>query len=498
MDASIGEYHADLAHEKLCMIKVTRSFATLQYKLATIDISIESTNGKISLQSLSPNTTIQCVKRMISQQENIPIQYLVLRTDIEILANDTLLRTILADDHSRVLVLELRTMRIRIDGAPSLPLINTLTAWHTFKDVKNVIEKETGVPCHLQCLRSVGEICDDNTHLLGCDQLDLTVTPITIEIRSAKFGTTFGELSVLVTATIRGVKAMIKDRFQVNVERLVVQGDSGMEELHDLDDDGFYNNNLLSFGIEYDNTMYFSCKRDCVFMFWSPPGGDLLSFELHPQDQIKDLKYELMCRFGSTHFTQPHRQVSIFTEFEDDGLEDEDCVQHYDLCEFWVDIAVFIAGLNDIDHTRHAMYCPQFSAGATIKMMLYRHKQIAVASQILLFDEKELNDHDRLDCCGIKDGSEIRLQVREPTPALSTSASIASMITNVHDQQNQETCWAFALATVFRASLHKYGNIPPKHEAIVSELVGRYGNKGVDVYAVLRKECPLRQLRYGV
>eukprot|EP01083_Nonionella_stella_P122534 368761_1 len=468
MDASIVECHADLADEEFFMIKVTRSFATLQYKLSTIDIAIKAPIGDdIVLNSLSANTTIGCIKHLISKQENLPKKYIILRTESDVLANDTLLRTILANDPSQI-VLELAPMRIEI--------------------------------------RSL----------------------------SAKFGTTFGEISVPITTTIPAVKTIIKDQLNVHVERLVLADGLRICELHDVEkvdddqsgseeeakqplgdieeeedddnnsteegNDGFIRD-LLSYGIEDGDTIYFSCKRDRVFMFWSYVGSaqdeelyQLLPFELCPQDQIKDLKHDLLC----SHHIDPQRHHIVLA---DNGklyekLDDEDYVQDYDLAKFHVveDIAIFISGLND----KYVIFCPDFSKGSEIKAMVYRDKQIDAASQILLFNGKELKDDDRLNECGIKHGSEIQLQVEEATPALSASDSIATRITDVHDQQNNETCWAFALATVFRACVHKSGNIRSPHKSVVSELVRRYGKGGVDVQAVLRKECPRSQLCYRV
>eukprot|EP01083_Nonionella_stella_P062582 162732_1 len=389
MDASIVDGRADLADEKVCIIEdeVTRAFDTysLKYKLAKIDLKIKETfrNKDILLKDLPPKTTIKSIKRRIAKgysKQNNPwplklIKYLVLRTENGILENDTLLRTILTNDPSpnTPILLELAKMRITIaiDGSRLSIDIDTLTPWHTFKDVKKVIEKKTGVPyCYLHCLRSVGtgEICDDDTYLLGCNQLHLTVSAVTIYLRSAKFGTTFDGLSVPVNTTVRDVKTMIKDRFKVNVERLVVVDvESGITEVHDVVNGCI--RNLLSYGIKDGHTIYFSCKRECVFMFGSEPNGYVLSFELHPQEHIKDLKYELMCRSGSTHFAQPpHRPISIFMGALGGGspLEDEDCVARYDLAAFRTrfDIAIFISGLSDIDRTLsvpYLMYCSERS-----------------------------------------------------------------------------------------------------------------------------------------
>eukprot|EP01083_Nonionella_stella_P192199 710703_1 len=146
MDASIVDGRADLssADEKVCIIEdeVTRAFDTysLTYKLAKIDLKIKETfggrNEDILLEDLSPKTTIKSIKRWIAQGYSTNnnkwhfeklIKYLVLRTKNGILGNDTLLRTILANDPSPIVV-ELAPIQLTIDGDVSL-LIDTLNPW---------------------------------------------------------------------------------------------------------------------------------------------------------------------------------------------------------------------------------------------------------------------------------------------------------------------------------------------------------------------------------
>eukprot|EP01083_Nonionella_stella_P121407 364741_1 len=125
-----------------------------------------------------------------------------------------------------------------------------------------------------------------------------------------------------------------------------------------------------------------------------------------------------------------------------------------------------------------------------VKDLLSLKTEMCTELQILIFNGEELRDDDCLADYGIENGSEIQLECREETPALSVCA---------HDQGRRSVCYAYAIATVLRAAENRIiGRNPPKHNVIANQLIRRYGENGAVSSDVLRIECSPRRLRWKV
>eukprot|EP01083_Nonionella_stella_P011286 32093_1 len=363
----------------------------------------------------------------------------------------------------------------------------------TIADLKARID----LPIQYQILKCNNQILRDDVSLQtlilanSSSPLALELKPITIKVKTAR-SPSFIEIVVAPDDTVQIVKKKIDDTQTFNAKaRRLIFGDQELEN----------DKHISHYKIKDGDKLYVNCSYDSIFMFFRSKKKKLCCFDMKSYDQVKDIKEEWMTKLGSKYFA-PQQPLSI--QIGNKTLMDEDLVYYHDLSTFHVNIdrnfTVYVSGLRlflskestaiiPMIRTRHPIYCTQHWKVSGIKEQLYRDKKIDIKLQVLTFDGEELHDDDCLEYCGIKHESEISLELRETTPAISLV---------VHDQGRRSVCYAYAIATVLRSAEKRIiGRNPPEHDVIANQLICRYGDDGASETNVLRKECPRRQLRWN-
>eukprot|EP01083_Nonionella_stella_P053898 142416_1 len=506
----------DLFDKNFCTTNIQKSFATLQYQLTWIDICIQAVNyNTIVLKALPYKSTIADIKERIASQECLPKQYQVLKWNNQILRDDISLQALILSKSSSPLLLELKPMSLVVHTNFGDDIeIKTLTCFDTVKHVKDMIRDSTGIEKEVQQVWCRGDmLCDDSRLTLPVINIDTVTVPlrfrlqlrlsrIAINVKTVR-SLSLVKLTVALDDTVQTIKKMINKTRKFNSKtRILIFGEQELQN----------DTHLFDYKLKDDDTVYVNSSNTSVFMFHRQSKNSKVKyFDMQPYDQIKDLKDEWRTECGHKHLVYFAKQqlMDIAIRIGPIGAKipiaiDEDLVDHHKLATFSVlfdgTVTVYVSGLELIlrkettisnatalKHTRQAICCTKWMKIAFVKDLLSRKTKMCTELQILIFNGEELRDEDCLADYGIENGSEIQLECREETPALSVCA---------HDQGRRSVCYAYAIATVLRAAENRIiGRNPPKHNVIANQLIWRYGENGAVSSDVLRKECPSRQLR---
>eukprot|EP01083_Nonionella_stella_P121408 364744_1 len=502
----------DLFDQNFCTTNIQKSFATLQYQLTWIDICIQAVNyNTIVLKALPYKSSIADIKQRIALQECLPKQYQVLKWNNQILQDDISLQALILSKSSSPLLLELKPMSLVVHTNFGDDIeIKTLTCFDTIKHVKDMIRDYTGIEKELQTLlyRDGGDIMCDDTRLT-LPTLDLVRVPLRLQLRLSRIAINVKtvrshslqlvKLTVALDDTVQTIKKMINKTRKFNSKaRILIFGEQELQN----------DTHLFDYKLKDDDTVYVNSSNTSVFMFHRQSKNSKVKyFDMQPYDQIKDLKDEWRTECGHrlTKYFAPQQLMNISIGIGAERLIDEDLLDPHKLATFYIvfegAVTVYVSGLELIlrkestisdatalKHARQEIRCTKWMTIASVKYDLSRKTKMCTELQILIFNGEELRDDDCLADYGIENGSEIQLECREETPALSVCA---------HDQGRRSVCYAYAIATVLRAAENRIiGRNPPKHNVIANQLIRRYGENGAVSSDVLRKECPPRQLRW--
>eukprot|EP01083_Nonionella_stella_P121406 364739_1 len=390
--------------------------------------------------------------------------------------------------------------------------IKTLTCFDTIKHVKDMIRDYTGIEKELQTLlyRDGGDIMCDDTRLT-LPTLDLVRVPLRLQLRLSRIAINVKtvrshslqlvKLTVALDDTVQTIKKMINKTRKFNSKaRILIFGEQELQN----------DTHLFDYKLKDDDTVYVNSSNTSVFMFHRQSKNSKVKyFDMQPYDQIKDLKDEWRTECGHrlTKYFAPQQLMNISIGIGAERLIDEDLLDPHKLATFYIvfegAVTVYVSGLELIlrkestisnatalKHTRQAIRCTKWMKIAGVKDLLSLKTEMCTELQILIFNGEELRDDDCLADYGIENGSEIQLECREETPALSVCA---------HDQGRRSVCYAYAIATVLRAAENRIiGRNPPKHNVIANQLIRRYGENGAVSSDVLRIECSPRRLRWKV
>jgi ubiquitin C len=370
------ELDKDIATLKACGIQHGTNL-----DLGEMTIQVETPDGSKTLAlAVKPSDTIQNVKKMIQDQEGIPVDEQKLTFGGKALESD---KSTLSDchiKHGSTLQLLPMTIQVRMPNGSLLPLVVKPT--DTVKDIKKKVKaKGGGIPVEEQRLLFDGvELLDNKATLRDCKIPDGSILDMADDRMQIKVQTPEGkktiQLEVKPKDTIESIKKRLQELEGIPVDEQTLALLNGKDVLLNPQ-------TLADCGIQNGSVLQLSTGMKIDVKDWN---GKKFTLDVIREDTIAQVKEKIKEKEGHPI----HRQFLLFggTFLDNDKKSLAQCgIQHKSLVN--VDrMKIYIKTTTG----KFPLTVEPETTLTEIKDMVKKAQNVDPKEQILLFHDVELND----------------------------------------------------------------------------------------------------------
>jgi hypothetical protein len=372
-----------------------------------ITVKVRTADGKMIPVPIKPSNTIQSIKEAVAAESGIPVpDQLMLFKEAELLDGDTADTAVLKDGDIIDLEPKVITVQVRTPDGKMIPV--QIDPFDKIESIKAAVADEAGieVPDQLM-LFNEEELQDGNTAdasgLKNGSIIDLEPKHITVQVRTPD-----GKMipvKIDPFDRIKSIKTAVAEEAGIEVpDQLMMFNEKELQDGDTADASGLKNGSIIDL------------EPKIITVQVRTPEGKMISVTIDPFDKIESIKGAVAEEAG----IEVPDQLMMFNEVElqDGDTADASGLKNGSIID--LEPKVITVQVRTPDGKMIPVRIDPFDKIESIKAAVAEESGIEVPDQLMMFNEKELQDGDTADGAGLKNGSIIDLEPKFITVQVRT------------------------------------------------------------------------------